>query len=524
MEQWRLLDTGYLSAAENMALDDVLLECRAKNLIPNTIRLLWFDPAAVLVGYHQDIEQEVRLEYVLERGIQVNRRLTGGGTIYFDKDSLGWEIVASKESVSSNNPEELFRTMCGGVVDALNALGVRAEFRPKNDIEVNGKKISGTGGTEKGRAFLFQGTLLVDFDVETMVRALRIPIEKLKDKELESAKDRVTWVKRELGSLPTRDEIRDALKAGFERALGIRLKEDGLTLIEEGLLRERLPEFQSDGWIYLDRRPLMESAMVRTLGKTPGGLVRISLTIDRTVRLIKSILITGDFFVFPSRGILDLEAALKFTSCNEESIRGIVTEFFETNPVKIPGVSPRDLADLIIEAAERAEFEAHGISIPEANNIHPIGKRTKDLLDHQYDYLLLPYCAKLISCEYRREEGCTRCGECSIGQAYDEAEAMGLKPITIQSFEHLMDTLHEMKECGAKGFVGCCCEAFYAKHRDEMEEPGVPGIIIDIDNTTCYDLGKEDEAYVGSFESQTCLKTELVSKVLNIVKNREIVA
>ena len=87
-----------------------------------------------------------------------------------------------------------------------------------------------------------------------------------------------------------------------------------------------------------------------------------------------------------------------------------------------------------------------------------------------------------------------------------------------------MDTLHAMKESGAKGFIGCCCEAFYAKHRDEMEETGVPGIIIDIDNTTCYDLGKEDEAYVGTFESQTCLKTELVSKVLNIVKKREIVA
>ena len=85
-----------------------------------------------------------------------------------------------------------------------------------------------------------------------------------------------------------------------------------------------------------------------------------------------------------------------------------------------------------------------------------------------------------------------------------------------------MDVLHEMKKNGGSGFIGSCCEAFYAKHRDEMEEAGVPGIIIDIDNTTCYDLGKEDEAYAGSFENQTCLKTELISKVLNIVKNREI--
>ncbi len=524
MEQWRLLDTGYLSAAENMALDAVLLEARAKGLIPNTIRFLSFDPAAVLVGYHQNVDQEVRLAYVEKRGIQVNRRLTGGGAIFFDKDSLGWEIVASKESVPSRDREALFRAMSIGVVRALNALGIPAEFRPKNDIEVNGRKISGTGGTENGTAFLFQGTLLVDFDVETMVRALRIPVEKLKDRELDSAKDRVTWVKKELGFLPMREQIKDALKAGFEHALGIRLKEETMTQTEASLLKARLPEFQSEEWIYLDRRPVDRSAVVSALGKTPGGLVRVSLALDRSVRLIKSVLITGDFFIFPSRGVLDLEAALKFTYCDEESIRRIVNGFFEQNAVEMPWVSPDEIADLIIEAAERTEFETCGIGMAEANNIHPVGKRVKDLLGHRYDYLLLPYCAKLISCDYRRKEGCTRCGECSIGQAYDEAEAMGMRPITVQSFEHLMDTLHAMKESGAKGFVGCCCEAFYAKHRDEMEATGVPGIIIDIDNTTCYDLGKESEAYAGTFENQTCLKTELVSKVLKIVKNPEMAA
>ena len=59
MEEWRLLDTGRLNAAENMALDDVILECRAKDLILNTIRFLQFDPPAALVGYHQDVEQDL---------------------------------------------------------------------------------------------------------------------------------------------------------------------------------------------------------------------------------------------------------------------------------------------------------------------------------------------------------------------------------------------------------------------------------------------------------------------------------
>ncbi|MEM2058054.1 MAG: hypothetical protein QXO76_07395, partial [Thermoproteota archaeon] len=74
--------------------------------------------------------------------------------------------------------------------------------------------------------------------------------------------------------------------------------------------------------------------------------------------------------------------------------------------------------------------------------------------------------------------------------------------------------LRMMKAKGAKGFVGCCCEAFYVKHRDEMRDVGVPGIIIDIEDKTCYDLGKAEEAYRGGFEAQTKINLTLLKKVL----------
>ena len=83
-----------------------------------------------------------------------------------------------------------------------------------------------------------------------------------------------------------------------------------------------------------------------------------------------------------------------------------------------------------------------------------------------------------------------------------------------------MVTLRRMKRNGGKGYIGCCCEAFYAKHRDEMEETGVPGIIIDIDNTTCYDLDRAKEAYAGRFEGQTNVNLELLSAVLNVEVGR----
>jgi len=523
MQKWRLLDTGKCSAAENMALDDVILKCRSDHLIPNTIRFLQFDPPAVLVGYNQDVEHEVRADYVRRNRIDVNRRLTGGGAIYFDKSSLGWEVIASKDSIPHyRHKEELFKVMCEGPIRALEVLGIRAAFRPKNDIEVDGRKISGTGGVEWDNAFLFQGTLLIDFDVETMVRALRIPIVKLKDKELSSAKERITCIKWELGYQPSYSAVKEALRKGFEENFSVKLIDGHLTPVENKLLREKLPTFLSDDWIFLDRRPLKEAAILQAIDKRPGGLVRVSLALDRRADCVKSILITGDFFTFPSRAILDLEAALKFAPCNKDSIGRIVRDFFATKDVQMPGITAEDLVNLILEAAHKASYERFGISLAEANHVYPITRYAKRVLDEGCDYILLPYCAKPPSCEYRKKEGCAKCGGCSVGVVYELAESAGLQPLTIQNFEHLVETLRAIKSCNSNGYVGCCCNAFYSKHRSELEEAGLPAIIVDIDDLTCYDLGKMEDAYQGNFEAQTQLKVELLSKLLNRIGRKRV--
>lgn len=518
MEIWRFLDTGFKSAAENMALDHVLLECKAKGLTPNTFRLLRFRPPAVLIGYHQDLEHEVRLDYVKKRGIDVNRRITGGGAIYFDETSIGWEIIASKESIpNSAKLENLFKTMCKGAIKALKKLGIEASFRPKNDIEVRGRKISGTGGTENGNAILFQGTLLVDFDVETMIKALKIPIVKLKDKELKSVKERITCLKWELGYTPSYESIKKALREGFEETLKIKFRDGHLTTEEIELYKHMLPYFKSKNWIYLDRRRT-SSDVVYAITKKPGGLIRVTLAIDDETKIIKSILITGDFFAFPKRAIYDLEARLKFTRAAPEEIKKTVSDFMKKEKLIIPGITPEDIIELILEAVEKTSLKKYGIKSEELNNIFPITRDARKVLEGKCDYLLLPYCAKEPDCEFRRKEGCLKCGKCDIGLAYELAEKAGLKPITIQNFEHLINTLNHIRENGGKGYIGCCCEAFYQKHREDLEKIGIPGILIDINSTTCYDLEKAEEAYRGEFNIKTELKIHLLEKLINNIK------
>jgi len=96
------------------------------------------------------------------------------------------------------------------------------------------------------------------------------------------------------------------------------------------------------------------------------------------------------------------------------------------------------------------------------------------------------------------------------------AKAFGMDSLTIQSYEDLKSTLSFLKRSGVSGFVGSCCEPFYGKHRLDFERLGLPGILVDLQRTTCYDLGKEKEAHQGKFENQTALNLSLLRRVLEI--------
>ena len=94
------------------------------------------------------------------------------------------------------------------------------------------------------------------------------------------------------------------------------------------------------------------------------------------------------------------------------------------------------------------------------------------------------------------------------------ARSFGMESVTIQDYEDLETTLVRLKRSGVQSFVGSCCEPFYGKHRPDFERIGLPGILVDVERSTCYDLGKEREASRGRFENQTHLNLPLLHKVL----------
>ncbi len=347
---WRVVYTGQRPHYENIALDRVMLELRAEGKIPNTVRFLKFKEC-VLVGYHQSVEQEVRLSYAREAGVDVGRRITGGGAIYFDQTQIGWEIVADRSFFKGLSFEEITQRICNGVARGLRKMGIDAHFRPRNDIEVKGKKISGTGGVFEGNAFLYQGTLLMDFDVVKMLKLLNIPIEKLTDKGIREARERVSWVKREIGFLPKEEEVFKHLLEGIKEELNIKALWGELTEEELRALEERKNYYKSKEWVFGLRKTGGEN-LYWGIYRCRGGTLRVGVNLDRSRGVLQEVIINGDLFINPQRIIYDLESYLKHTPVDD--LRERVFDFFKDKEFESLNLKVEDFANAIEEVVRKA--------------------------------------------------------------------------------------------------------------------------------------------------------------------------
>lgn len=364
-ERWRLIDTGLRPAAENIAINRAMLEAHQEGLIPHTLRFLRFRPSA-LVGFHQSVEQELRADYCSAHGIAIQRRITGGGAIYFDETQIGWELYLHRRALGTADMQEISRRICEMAAAGIRRLGVDAQFRPRNDIEVNGRKISGTGGAFEGDSIMYQGTLLIDFDIEKMLHVLRIPAEKLSDKAIASARERVANLKDLLGELPDRETVMQSLAQSFANGFDVEFESaTALSEPEQEKFRQALAEIDHPDWINLVSRPLTEAPIFEGLHKAEGGLLRVALTMDKPANRVKQVWFTGDFFVNPKRMVLDLEAALRDSLLTD--YRHTVNEFFRHYPVEMLRLRPEDFSRTIENALASLATE----SVPIAGGVTP---------------------------------------------------------------------------------------------------------------------------------------------------------
>ncbi|MBD3609477.1 MAG: lipoate--protein ligase family protein [Gammaproteobacteria bacterium] len=348
---WRLMDTGVRRAAENFAINRAIMESHKQGKTINTLRFLAFPPSA-LIGFHQDVEQELNLEYIRDNNIDIQRRLSGGGAIYMDELQIGWELYLEKQVFQSADMSAVAQEICDCVAAALNKLGMSARFRPRNDIEVNGRKISGTGGIFDGNTVVYQGTVLVDFDVEKMMRVLRIPAEKINDKSIADARERVITVRELLADkTPSMETIKQAIAEVLAKHFDIQWQVDSeMNTVEKDIYQKSVTQIDSDKWLYQHERPLTDAPLVESMYRSNGGLIKTTLIYDRQKNMIKQLWITGDFFIRPQRLVVDLEAALKNTRLNE--LEKNVSDFFANYESELLLLEQGDFVQAIKQAVD----------------------------------------------------------------------------------------------------------------------------------------------------------------------------
>lgn len=157
--------------------------------------MLWQNRNAIIVGKHQNTDQEVNATFVAQHGIQVVRRLSGGGAVYHDLGNLNFTYIVDATPGRGLD----LALFCQPVVQALNQMGVQAQVSGRNDITVDGKKFSGNAQYARQGRVMHHGTILFDSDLSVVSRALTPSAEKLSSKGVASVESRVTNLRPYLG-------------------------------------------------------------------------------------------------------------------------------------------------------------------------------------------------------------------------------------------------------------------------------------------------------------------------------------
>ena len=257
MGVWRLLKLETGDAFANMAIDEAILTARIAGKVPNTLRFYRWKPSAVSIGRFQNPFNEVHVENCRKHGVNIVRRITGGGAVYHDHEGeITYSVVVYGKDLGCADMDMIYayKAICGGLIEAVKLLGTNAEFSsidPKQcpNIMIKGRKISGSAQSYRRGVVLQHGTFLVDIAHEKMFTFLKVPWAKTLLDVLEVSKKKLTSAEQELESQMSMEETYQALVRGFKKALKIQLVEKELTSYERKLAEKlRRNKFTTDDW------------------------------------------------------------------------------------------------------------------------------------------------------------------------------------------------------------------------------------------------------------------------------------
>ncbi|MBT8367335.1 MAG: lipoate--protein ligase family protein [Deltaproteobacteria bacterium] len=304
----------------------------------------------VCIGYHQNLEQEVDLEFCRALNIPLFRREVGGGAVFLDGNQLFFHLILKRDNpIAPKRIDAFYQKFLKPVIDVHHRIGIQAEYKPVNDLIVQNRKISGTGAGEIGDSIVFVGNLILDFDYETMARILKLPDEKFRDKVKKTIAKNLSTIRRELGEERAgqwdENSLNNMLAEEFEKLLGPMIPTAKDSLLADKMQALKLTMMRDD-WLYRRGKHLngrvvkVRSGLevVQRMHKATGGLIRAEFFIEDG--RFREVAISGDYFCFPKDTVSRLEAAIEGSQI--KSIAEVVTDFYKTGQFEWPGVEIDD--------------------------------------------------------------------------------------------------------------------------------------------------------------------------------------
>ena len=310
-----------------MALDEFCLE---NIVLDEPYFYLWRNRPSVIIGLNQNAYSEVNLKYLEENGINLVRRVTGGGAVYHDLQNLNYTIVGwpAANDTAATGPAV--------IVNALRELGVPAELTGRNDIFVEGRKVSGYARRVSKQQEIIHGTLMYDVDIDTLTHVLDTPGSKLNAKGIGSVKSRVANLKDYLPGFKSLDEVQAALQDILANG------DHQMELTESQLNEVRImAETKFSTWDFIYGRS-RQADLVRK-AKLPCGTVEVAISLDRG--LITRISFSGDFMF--DEPATELESEL--TGCRFERAAIVELSSSLSIPKHFKGATINDFLGLLFE-------------------------------------------------------------------------------------------------------------------------------------------------------------------------------
>ena len=259
MQTWRMLELQTDNAYMNMSIDEAIMAARIAEKVPNTLRFYRWNPSSISFGKNQNPEAEVYVENCRRLGVDLVRRVSGGGTVYHDfEGEVTYSVVAKVEDLGSADVTSVYAKIYEAIKDALRLLGITADFGTgdaKNcpNMTVSGKKISGSSQSISRAVVLQHGTVLRKVDLPKMFTLL-----KLRNVDCAQAADiakrKITSIQDELGHGVEPETVANALLQGFRAMMRIQLEKASLTPFEINLSNTLCKEkYATPEWNFEDK-------------------------------------------------------------------------------------------------------------------------------------------------------------------------------------------------------------------------------------------------------------------------------